>query len=172
MYSISAVHRLTGKARSTIAKHIKEGVLSCTVEEGRKLIEASELVRVYDKFLELDENGRLKPKTRKTSDKSSSDRTSGQYFEKLLEMQQRERDRERRQLEETIVHLRDDLEKSQQRESRATLLLESQSKDSDLWKKQLSEIEKRIANQERDIEKYRKALQRERSKTIWQKLLG
>jgi len=36
----------------------------------------------------------------------------------------------------------------------------------------MAEIEKRIANQELETQKYRKALLEERGKSFWQRLLG
>src|SRR5262245_32888112 len=51
-YTISAARRATGLSRTTIANHIKDGKLSCeTNDQGHKLIDGSELHRVYgDKF--------------------------------------------------------------------------------------------------------------------------
>ena len=169
-FNISEVSRLTGKARSTITNHLGKGKLSCILDkDGNKLIEASEIIRAYPDDLELDSSGKLKSKTQRIENKPTSG-ADLQQIEKLLEIEKQERERERRQLAETMEYLRSDLEKSQERESRATLLLEHQSKDSDGWKKQMSEIEKRIANQEREVEKYKRALNKERSKTFWQRL--
>jgi tellurite resistance protein len=173
-YSISAVHRMTKKARSTITKHIKEGKLSCTVEDdGKKMIDASELVRVYGDLLELDSDGKLKPIASKNEKLSPATTASaGDHSEKLLDVMKLERERERKQLETTIEHLRSDLEKSQQRESRATQLLEYQTKESDRGSKQMSEIEEKIAKQGAEMEKYKKLLIKERNKTLWQKMFG
>ena len=90
----------------------------------------------------------------------------------MLEQEKRERERERKQLQETIENLRTDLEKSQDREGRATLLLENQSSDSDRWLKQMAEIEKRIANQELETKKYRRALIEERNRGFWKRMFG
>ena len=98
--------------------------------------------------------------------------TNSTFYEEQLERERKERERERDQLQETISHLRSDLEKSQERESRATLLLENQSNSTDRWKQQMAEIDKRIANQELETKKYRKALQEERNKTFWQRLFA
>ena len=172
-FNISEVARLTGKARSTISTHLRNGKLSCIYDkDNNKLIEASEIIRAYPDHLEFDEDGKLKTKTNRVEKSSNEEPRESEQYRQMLEFEQKERDRERRQLEERIEHLRADFEKSQERESRATLLLENQSKDSDLWKRQLAEIEKRIANQERDVEKYRRALNKERSKTFWQKLFA
>lgn len=50
--SISEAARLTGKARSTLHKYIKQGKLSTTTDQntGNKSIETSELIRVFGKI--------------------------------------------------------------------------------------------------------------------------
>ena len=48
--SISGAAKATGKARTTIQGHVKKGLLSIDVDStGRKLIDVSELQRVYGK---------------------------------------------------------------------------------------------------------------------------
>ncbi|HEM8308183.1 DNA-binding protein [Providencia rettgeri] len=49
LVSISEAARLTGKARSTLHKYIKQGKLSTTTDQntGSKSIETSELIRVF-----------------------------------------------------------------------------------------------------------------------------
>ncbi|MBN4886273.1 DNA-binding protein, partial [Providencia stuartii] len=53
--SISEAARLTGKARSTLHKYIKQGRLSTTTDQntGKKTIETSELIRVFGKISNL-----------------------------------------------------------------------------------------------------------------------
>ncbi|EPI2108226.1 helix-turn-helix domain-containing protein [Providencia rettgeri] len=52
LVSISEAARLTGKARSTLHKYIKQGKLSTTTDQntGNKSIEISELIRVFGKI--------------------------------------------------------------------------------------------------------------------------
>ncbi|HAT1528471.1 TPA: DNA-binding protein [Morganella morganii] len=52
LVSISEAARLTGKARSTLHKYIKQGKLSTTTVQntGNKSIETSELIRVFGKI--------------------------------------------------------------------------------------------------------------------------
>ena len=102
----------------------------------------------------------------RTESKSPAANANSTFYEEQIEHERKERERERDQLQETISHLRSDLEKSQERESRTTLLLENQSESADSWKQQMAEIEKRIANQELETKKYRKALHEERNKTF------
>ncbi|MBN4756902.1 DNA-binding protein, partial [Escherichia coli] len=55
LVSISEAARLTGKARSTLHKYIKQGRLSTTTDQntGKKTIETSELIRVFGKISNL-----------------------------------------------------------------------------------------------------------------------
>lgn len=55
LISISEAARLTGKARSTLHKYIKQGKLSTTTDQntGNKSIETSELIRVFGKISNL-----------------------------------------------------------------------------------------------------------------------
>ncbi|EPH3102798.1 helix-turn-helix domain-containing protein [Providencia stuartii] len=52
LVSISEAARLTGKARSTLHKYIKQGKLSTTTDQntGSKSIETSELIRVFGRI--------------------------------------------------------------------------------------------------------------------------
>lgn len=52
LVSISEAARLTGKARSTLHKYIKQGKLSTTTDQstGNKSIDISELIRVFGKI--------------------------------------------------------------------------------------------------------------------------
>lgn len=170
-FNISAVHRLTGKARSTITNHMKTGKVSYILDDdGNKLIEASELTRVYGDVLEVAGDGKIKTKTDRSDKKSEAESVTADHVTSMLEQEKQERERERKQLQETIEHLRTDLEKSHEREGRVTLLLENQSSESDLWLKQMAEIEKRIANQELEVKKYRRALAEERNRGFWNRL--
>ena len=172
-FNISAVHRLTGKARSTISNHLKVGKVSYVLDDdGNKLIEASEIIRVYGDVFEIEGDGKIGTKTNRSVKKSEAKNDASQHLQSMLEQEKQERERERKQLQETIEHLRTDLEKSQDRESRVALLLENQSSESDRWVKQIAEIEKRIASQELETKKYRRALIEERNRGFWKRLVG
>ncbi len=121
--SIAAVHRRTGKARSTIASHIKKGELSVVMDEkGKTFIEASEAARVYGADFDLNEGGSNASATKRieTSRKESGD---SQLIEEMK--------KHRASLDEIIKGLRSDLEKSQEREENKMLLLTHQSDASD-----------------------------------------
>jgi DNA-binding transcriptional ArsR family regulator len=172
-FNISEVARLTGKARSTIGNHLRKGKLSCIYDdENNKLIEASEIIRVYSDSLELDEEGKLKSKTKRSESKVTGEPQEALHYKDLLEQEKLERQRERKQLEDTIGHLRDDLEKSQTRENRVTLLLENQTRDADRVADQMKEIKTHIAKQEERIRLHRKKLAEEKNKSLLQKIFG
>lgn len=182
-YSISAAHRLTGKARSTIAKHLNSGKLSFTMDDdGNRMIEASELVRVYGALSEA-EKGSQDKSTPGNSDGNIALHGEVRRLQERLTREEEERDRERRDLREQIEHLRVALQKAQDGHNRATLLLENQSPDNGEWKRELATIERRLASHETRAEerakqatdqarKLKRELEQERSKSVWQKLLG
>lgn len=54
-YTVSAAHRITGRARGTIINHMKSGKLSFEKDDhGNPLISAAELIRVYGKRCNFD----------------------------------------------------------------------------------------------------------------------
>lgn len=183
-YSISAASRLTGKSRNTIAKHLKEGKLSCLDDgSGAKLIDASELARVYDiqvADLEREEGTATKPTSTTKPTPSNPD------LEAKLAKEIEERERERRQFEQQIEHLQESLQLAQEGHNRATLLLES-SQGAGGWQEAITALEQKVANQESEarqererlkekakqqIERYKAELAEERGKPFWQKIFG
>jgi len=183
-YSISAASRVTGKSRTTIAKHLKAGKLSCVDDgSGAKLIDASELLRVYGDACDFatEEEGTTTPEpsaTNKTADNQTA-------LQERLDKEVAERERERQQLREQIEHLQESLQLAQEGHNRATLLLENNTKGGGGWEDALAAIEKRLANQEakskqeledikkaakRQIYQHKQALEEELNKPIWRKL--
>lgn len=125
-YSITAAHRITGKSRTTIQKHVKQGKLAYEIgERGVKLIDASELIRVYGDTCDF-ERGQLadrQPADTPSDHASVHAELSG--ARQALEMLREERERERRQLQERIDYLQEMARLAQEGHNRATLLLES-----------------------------------------------
>ncbi|TWT67038.1 hypothetical protein Pla123a_44680 [Posidoniimonas polymericola] len=183
-FSISAASRLTGKSRNTIAKHLKEGKLSCTDDgSGAKLIDASELARVYDiKVADLarEEGAAARPASQVQGPPADAE------VQAMLAKEIEERERERRQFEQQIEHLQESLQLAQEGHNRATLLLES-NQGAGGWQDAIASLEQKVANQEseakqererlkasakRQIDHYKGQLEAEREKTIWQRILG
>ncbi len=191
-YSISAAQRITGKSRTTIAKHIKQGKLSCESDAtGKKLIDASELLRVYgdDCSFDREEGTPNSPKSQVASKPQKTDQGVQQDLNSLrdqLDKEVAERKRERDHFSLQIDHLQDVLQLAQEGHNKAMLLLENGSSGVGDWEKSIKALEKRLANQEeqsrvereavketkRRAEQYKRALLEERSKSLWQKLFG
>jgi hypothetical protein len=129
-YTITEAHRVTGKSRTTIQKHLKRGLLSSTLAPDgvTKLIAAIELVRAYGsdacKFRRAEEGTHAPPPT---SDESATLRTRLEAVQELLDTLRDERRREREQLSAQVEHLQSALKLAQEGHNRATLLLESRS---------------------------------------------
>lgn len=197
--SVREAALLTGKSRETINAATKSGKLSSSRDgKNKKVIDVSELERVYPLVKSIDQINASRQPVRERQDASDSDVRSdiARLTEKLAAseaMQENlltERTRERRQLEDEIANLRENLSRSQDQHSKALLLITDQSQDTTDrvgdWEKSIKALEKRIANQEeqarrerqlseeaeRKLERYKRALHAERNKTLWQKLFG
>ena len=187
-YTISAANRITGKSRTTIAKHIRTGRLSVTVDEqGNKLIDAAELHRVYGDDCNFDrEQSTAEQGT--AAQLSSPSHLEVQRLKDLLDREVTERERESRQYREQVEHLQETLKRAQEGQNLATKLLEHQTQGKGNWEQAIQALEKRLANQERTTRaeidelrelkaaaskkalKYKQALEEERSKPMWKRL--
>ena len=169
--SISAAHRLTGKSKTTLRKHMAKGLLSYELDDkGNKRIDASELERVYGIKQEA-ENGKGRDAANsETVSVKSEAATEVRFLRERVEREEIERKRERDQLLEQIQDLREALAKSQEGHNRATLLLEDHSSKADQWQDRLSDLEKRIGKQEQETQKYKRALHVERNKSLFEKI--
>ena len=191
-YSISASHRITGKSRTTISKHLQEGKLTCEVDEhGNKLIDASELLRVYGDAcrFEREEGREANASPPRLSSVSSFSGAAAEArleaLEQQLSREMAERERERRQYREQVEHLQESLAKAQEGHNRATLLLEHQTKGGGDWERAVKLLEARLDQQEarsqqelqalrqaakKRIANYRQALDQERQRSFWKRL--
>lgn len=196
-FSITQAHLLTGKGKTTLRRHIDRGKLSATAdEEGRRWIDGSELIRVYD--LKPEDFERLEKPAKAVVEGSGSDRTTPDHQTESVREQlstlTNERERERLQLQSQIDHLQEALKLAQEGHNRATLLLENQNAGGGGWEQAIATIERRLANQEakakkeheelkatakrqilqhkRALEANQQELEAERQKTLWQKLFG
>lgn len=192
-YRISQAHRITGKSRTTLAAHIDAGKLSSeTDRHGNRVIDASELIRVYgdDCDFELAESSRKKSTAKKINRATMSGQNSHEEstaVQQLLEREIKEREREREQYQQQIEHLQDALKLAQEGHNKATLLLEHRSGEVGEWENSLRSLESRLANHEttsqtdrdeiqqnakRQIAHYKRAYDEEKSKSFWKKLFG
>lgn len=116
-YSLGQASQATGKAKSTILRAVKKGVLSASKgPQGAYEIDPAELNRVY---------GRETAQPRNAC-QSNETQPSFEHPERLklrLELAEKERERERDQMQATIDDLRARLDRS---EDRITALLADQ----------------------------------------------
>ena len=143
-YSITAAHRITGKSRTTIQRHLKKGKLSFVEDDdGIKRIDASELIRVYG-----DDCDFSRERTEASQEVGSGSIGEGWQarhnpLAEKLDWVESERERERRQLEERVQYLEQALALAQEGQNRATLLLENQSRGA-AAESRLAMIEQRL----------------------------
>ena len=193
-YTIAAANRITGKSRTTISKHISSGALSVEVtSDGKKLIDASELLRVYGDACNFDrEEGRV-VSSKSNSEKASIGGNELQLVKAQLESQIGERKNERDLYIAQIENLQDSLAKAQDGHNRATLLLEHHSKKGGDWEQALQAMEEKLANKmaheitnqqeqaqsemqklkdeaAKREERLKRALEAERKKPLWKKI--
>lgn len=179
-YTISQASRITGKSRTTISSHIRSGKLSSeTIAGGKKLIDASELIRVYGDVCDFEVADSSNEKPHQAAAATTSETLQ-------LKTLKEERKREQQQLEDQIEHLKDALKLSQEGHNKATLLLEHHTSGGGGWEQSLKALEHRMANQEQLVkdeqEKHKKiirqnkmlkqALSDEKNKTFWQRLFN
>jgi hypothetical protein len=150
-YSISAASRLTGKSRTTITKHIRQGKLSCEIDErGVKLVDGSELARVYGDDFKLDVGeGPSLPVSPKAKASGGAEQGVQQQLHTVqlqLDMLIKERERERLQFEQQVQHLQDVLRQVQDAHNKALLMLEHRPHGAGEWERKFQELEEKIAN--------------------------
>lgn len=145
-YSIAAAHRITGKSRTTIAKHLRTGKLSCEEDSsGAKLIDASELIRMYGddcNFDRAEPHGGSGGLASKEEGSDHSLHTQLHTVQNTLNTLLEERRREREQLQSQIEHLQESLRLAQEGHNRATLLLESRVGGGE-WREAVQSLERR-----------------------------
>jgi len=184
-FTISEINRITGKSRTTITKHIKEGKLSVIHSGNQKLVDAAELIRVYGDECDFEKTSTEPSKSINRTRRNSVDGESP-HLQLDLEKERQERERERRQFIDQIENLQDSLKTAQEGHNRATLLLENHSPGGGAFQEALEGLSKRLDQQELTIKeeaeltlrlkKQNQALKRaviaERQKSVWEKLFG
>jgi len=188
-FNQSEAARIVGRVRNTIAAHIKEGKISLVEDsQGNRVIDQSELIRFYGDDCDFSRIDASTNSSKKTTAKpaSSSDQTQHAQLhmtEQLLEAQKEERKRERERMEAEIERLEKLLERSEERQNKITLLLEDRTRGIGSWEKSFHALERKVTEQEKTLRKkqedterqanrYKKAYQAEKSKSVWQKLFG
>ena len=195
-YSISESARIVGITRKTLYKHIDKKPISTEKDDnGKPVIDASELIRVYGdqcKFNITDVNKDTEKGTQKSPSVSTSDSIEMAVTKKELELLKSQMASEKDSLEEQIDYLRKKLDESTSESRKLTALITDQSQDNkaDDWGKSLKMLEQRISNQEEsakidkkkaekenkilrdELEKEKETLAEEQGKGFWKRLLG
>lgn len=115
-YTLGTAAKATGKSKSTIHRAIKSGKISAICDDnGTYHIEPAELHRVYQPV----------PRNSSSEPKMTQDATSdeAQMLRRELELLNEERERERKQMQETINDLRHRLDEEASERRKLTMLL-------------------------------------------------
>ena len=177
---------LTGKSRETINTATKDGILSFTLNErNHKAIDISELERVYPLVkspADMEQSGTVSDGQELTENAPSDLREQVAVLRERLESVLREKDtlqgereRERRQLESDIEHLRTSLEKTQDQHSKAMLMLTHQSGEEGAGgqqREQIKALEDTMLKIRKQNRRIYQELQAEKSKPLWKRLFG
>lgn len=149
-YSIAAAHRITGKSRTTIAKHVAAGKLSCVEDaSGAKLIDASELIRVYGDACDFSrEEGASQPAAAGSGGTGQGEQVPVTSLAAQLEKEIAERERERAHFRQQIDHLQDALKLAQEGQNKAMLLLEHRGSGGGEWREALAALEERLKTEQ------------------------
>jgi hypothetical protein len=125
--SISEAHRATGKARSTIERHIADGTLSAEKNEsGRAFIDLSELQRVYGE-VNPDAIKKAKQKPASLQSATAENDKELQLLQQRLEFTERERDDAQRREREATEERREAVRQFQAERERFQTTIEMQA---------------------------------------------
>lgn len=168
-FNITQAHKKTGKSRTTIQRHLDSGKLSFELDQnGKRVIDASELQRVYGPF---DLSKEDKPGGG-SSGESPEVHHRVHTLEQQLETLKEERTREREQFQSQLDHLKESLQLAQEGHNRATLLLEDRSGEGE-WREAVARLEQSFQEQEHNLKEDAKEEARKEIKSQpWWHLLG
>ena len=169
-------------------RHIKSKPI--TVEEnetGDKVIDVSELIRVYGDQLNVKNNSDVITSDNKNDDLSQGDKEELAALRVKVDLIEQQAEKNNERYEREIERLEKALDKAQDNATKVTHLLEDKSGDrAGEWEKSMRALEARIANQEkkdkeqkeredkmqRQNRALKKALDAEKNKSFFQKLFG
>lgn len=200
--SMEQAAQVIGKTKKTIYNHKDRNKFSYEQdEEGRAVIDVSELLRVYGSTPEIaerledlqsgsDENDSVITQdytTKKPTKKLNQDASDYKMQIVRLEAELEKERAIKNRAEDEVEYFKSALEKSQETAQKVTMLLEDRSsKGAGEWEKSLKALESRIANQEatakeekeradkilRQNRALKKALDEEKNKSFFKKLFG
>jgi len=187
-FNITEAAKIAGVTRKTFYQHInKKGISTSADDNGKTLIDASELIRIYGDKCKFDGD---KEKIGGSFTKEAVGNTTTQVETKLLEqelkMTRQAKDSEISRLEDHIEALE---KRISEQKSQFTMLLEDKragGNEENKWEKAINAIEKRVANQESRAQNekeradkilkqnlfLKKQLEEEKNKSFLKKLFG
>ncbi len=181
-FNQSEAARITGKARNTIAAHLKSGKLSSVCDrDGNVLIDHMELIRVYGDecdFSRVEPYTETKPDSPPSSNIDQASTAQLHTAEQLLEAQKEERQRERDRMQCEIDRLEQMLERSEERQNKITLLLEDRTRGIGDWEQSFQSLQRKVDTQQQKLLQdrkklhqqalqYKQAYELERDKSAW-----
>ena len=193
LLSMSEAAEMVGLTRPTFYRKVGELGISVTEDNGKKKVDASELIRVFGSDVKVKREGASTAPKMSVDKKSAALNTDGDADTKIrLAVLEVELEREKKLREETkeqVEYFKEQIALEKEEKNKITLLLEDHNKKNDRsqdWEKSMKAIEARIANQEvkskeeqeraqkilRQNQALKKALDAERNKSVWQKLFG
>ncbi len=172
LITISKASEMVSVSRATIYNDIESGTLSVEIgAKGRKMIDVSELARVYktlkapdindnSKNVKTDKKRELEPqqsdKIAVLQERIEAQRKQTELLENMLEREREERKRERETAKEFEEYFKTQIENQSESIKNFTRLLEDQrgvkSDTSNDWQNGIKALEERIANQEAGIQ--------------------
>lgn len=179
-YSIAESARIAGVTRKTFYKHIdKRGISIEKDENDNPLVDASELIRVYGDKCRFD---REKPKDTGLGAEQYTPVSTPNVPLELAILQERLNN-----LEEQRNQYKELYEQERQERQNGMRLLTDQREKQNQWEKSFEQLRQQVLEREqgalkeletfkkettRKLVLYRRALQAERDKTVWQKLFA
>lgn len=176
--------QIAGVTRKTLYADMQKGTLSYEVTDKKKrLIAVAELERVYGTLTKP--QAETKQETLFDADNhgagqgASSSDVNAEILKVRLEFIEKERAREREQLNEQIEHLRSMLGSEQEERRKITALLTDQSSEREKQgakqvetETQLDDLKNTVLELRKQNRSIFKALKEEKEKGFWQKLFG
>ena len=191
LLTMTEAAEMVGLTRPTFYRKIEELGISLVEEKGKKRVDVSELIRVFGTDVKLNadkaSNVSKKPSTDKKPDYDADETLNVKLA--VLESELKREKQFSEEIKDQVEYLKDQIALEKAEKNQMTLLLEDQrekEKKGDAWERNFKALEKRISNQENAAKEYKeerqkilrqnqalkKALEEEKSKTIWQKLFG
>ena len=165
-FNVSQISRMIGKSRPTVLRHIAAKRISFSLDEkGNKLVEGSELTRVYGDQCDF---SRADKKNNRSETKRHGNPGVGDA-DAIKSLQ----DQLIKKYADENEHLKETLEKALDNQNSFQKLIEANTSKGDRWQQLLeSKLTSMEERHDRELTKLKRALHHERSKSLWEWLFG